>query len=99
MPNPIYLGRLLALLGLALLLGTDWMLILILPAFLVLHFGVVLREERYLEQKSGAPYLAYKESAPLWLEVLSWRGGKLRSSWATSCAASFGRKPESSIHP
>jgi protein-S-isoprenylcysteine O-methyltransferase Ste14 len=60
--NPIYLGGLIALLGLALMLGSDWMLILIVPAFLVLHFGVVLREECYLEKKFGPPYLAYKQS-------------------------------------
>ena len=62
--NPIYLGGLLALSGLALMLGSDWMLILIVPAFLMLHFGVVLREERYLEHKFGPPYLAYKRSVP-----------------------------------
>lgn len=62
--NPVYLGGLVALLGLALILNSDWMVILIVPAFIVLHFGVVLREERYLEQKFGAPYLAYKESVP-----------------------------------
>jgi protein-S-isoprenylcysteine O-methyltransferase Ste14 len=62
--NPVYLGGLIALLGLALMAGSDWMAILIVPAFLVLHYGVVLREERYLEQKFGAPYLAYKESVP-----------------------------------
>jgi len=50
--------------GLALMLGSDWMLILIVPAFLMLHFGVVLREERYLEHKFGPPYLAYKRSVP-----------------------------------
>jgi protein-S-isoprenylcysteine O-methyltransferase Ste14 len=62
--NPVYLGGLMALLGLALMLGLEWMAILIVPAFLVLHFGVVLREERYLERKFGASYLAYKQSVP-----------------------------------
>lgn len=62
--NPVYLGGLIALLGLALMTGSTWMAILIVPAFLVLHYGVVLREERYLEQKFGAPYLAYKRSVP-----------------------------------
>jgi len=62
--NPVYLGGLIAILGLALMLGADWIAILIVPAFLVLHYGVVLREERYLEAKFGAPYLAYKQSVP-----------------------------------
>jgi protein-S-isoprenylcysteine O-methyltransferase Ste14 len=62
--NPVYLGGLIAILGLALMLGSDWIAILLVPAFLVLHYGVVLREERYLEQKFGAPYLAYKQSVP-----------------------------------
>ncbi|HET9577775.1 MAG TPA: isoprenylcysteine carboxylmethyltransferase family protein [Usitatibacter sp.] len=62
--NPIYLGGLIAILGLALMLGSDWMVILTVPAVLVLHYGVVLREERYLEAKFGAPYLAYKQSVP-----------------------------------
>lgn len=62
--NPVYLGGLIAILGLALMLGSDWMVILIAPAVLVLHYGVVLREERYLEAKFGAPYLAYKQSVP-----------------------------------
>jgi protein-S-isoprenylcysteine O-methyltransferase Ste14 len=62
--NPVYLGGLIALLGLALMLGSDWMVILIVPAVLVLHYGVVVREERYLEAKFGAPYLAYKQSVP-----------------------------------
>jgi len=39
-----------ALCGVALVFSLDWMLILILPAFVILHFAVVVREERYLEQ-------------------------------------------------
>jgi protein-S-isoprenylcysteine O-methyltransferase Ste14 len=62
--NPVYIGGELALVGLALLLGSDWILLLMAPAMLLLHYGVVLREERYLERKFGAAYLAYKESVP-----------------------------------
>jgi protein-S-isoprenylcysteine O-methyltransferase Ste14 len=62
--NPVYLGGLIAIFGLALMLHSDWMMILIVPAFLLLHYGVVLREELYLEKKFGAPYLAYKQSVP-----------------------------------
>ncbi len=62
--NPVYVGGMIATLGLALALGSDWMVILLLPAALLLHYGVVLREERYLEAKFGASYLAYKRSVP-----------------------------------
>ncbi len=50
--------------GLALALGSDWMVILLVPGFLVPHYGVVLHEERYLKAKFGAPYLAYRRSVP-----------------------------------
>jgi protein-S-isoprenylcysteine O-methyltransferase Ste14 len=52
--------------GLAIALGFDWMLVLVVPAVLILHFGVVKREERYLEAKFGESYRAYVgESAAL----------------------------------
>jgi protein-S-isoprenylcysteine O-methyltransferase Ste14 len=62
--NPIYQGAAIALLGLALMLGSDWILILIVPMLLVLHYGVVLREEHYLEKKFGQAYLSYKAAVP-----------------------------------
>jgi protein-S-isoprenylcysteine O-methyltransferase Ste14 len=46
--------------GLSLLTGTWWGFILIVPAELILHYGVILREEHYLEQKFGDSYLTYK---------------------------------------
>jgi protein-S-isoprenylcysteine O-methyltransferase Ste14 len=36
------------------------MLVLLVPAVLVTHHGVVLPEERYLEQKFGDRYRRYK---------------------------------------
>jgi protein-S-isoprenylcysteine O-methyltransferase Ste14 len=50
--------------GLGIALASDWMLVMLVPAVLLLHFGVVKREERYLEAKFGDAYRAYKERVP-----------------------------------
>ena len=62
--NPMYVGGNVALFGLALMLASDWIVLLMVPALLLLHYGVVLREERYLERKFGETYRRYKASVP-----------------------------------
>jgi protein-S-isoprenylcysteine O-methyltransferase Ste14 len=62
--NPLYVGVSMALCGLALVFDLDWILLLILPSCLVLHFAVVRREERYLEAKFGDLYRNYKARVP-----------------------------------
>lgn len=62
--NPLYVGVSIALCGLALILDLDWILLLIVPSFVLLHFAVVRREERYLEQKFGDAYRHYKARVP-----------------------------------
>jgi protein-S-isoprenylcysteine O-methyltransferase Ste14 len=62
--NPMYVGWTIALVGFALISASDWILVLMVPGLLVLHYGVVLREERYLDRKFGEPYRAYKSSVP-----------------------------------
>ena len=59
MRNPMYTATIMFLAGLAIALGSDWTLFLVVPAALVLHFGVVKREERYLEAKFGESYRSY----------------------------------------
>jgi protein-S-isoprenylcysteine O-methyltransferase Ste14 len=54
-------------LGLAVAVGTVWPFLFAVPLLLVLHFGIVRREERYLEAKFGGPYRAYKASVRRWL--------------------------------
>jgi len=65
--NPIYLSMTMLYLGLALVLGVLGPLVLLLPVLLVMHFGVILREERYLDRKFGAPYRDYRAHVRRWL--------------------------------
>jgi protein-S-isoprenylcysteine O-methyltransferase Ste14 len=62
--NPMYVGLTAFLAGLAVMLASDWMLVTTVAFVLVIHFGVVRREERYLEAKFGDAYRTYKAQVP-----------------------------------
>ncbi len=62
--NPMYVGVTLLLVGLAILLASDWMLVMTTIFVPVIHFGVVKREERYLEAKFGDAYRQYMARVP-----------------------------------
>jgi protein-S-isoprenylcysteine O-methyltransferase Ste14 len=62
--NPGYLGLWIALIGTALGLAFDWLLILTIPACIAVSLVVVRREELYLERKFGPQYLDYKIRVP-----------------------------------
>src|SRR5580704_3715590 len=57
--NPIYLGMFLGLAGLAIAFDSLWLLATLVPFALVIRFGVVAREEAYLEHKFGDLYRHY----------------------------------------
>ena len=65
--NPIYLAMTGLYLGIALIGNSWWPLLLLTPLLLVMHYGVVLREERYLKKQFGEIYVAYKASSRRWL--------------------------------
>jgi protein-S-isoprenylcysteine O-methyltransferase Ste14 len=65
--NPIYLGMFLIEGGIAIAARSPWTLVLMLPMAITIRYGVVAREERYLEEKFGATYRAYKASVRRWL--------------------------------
>ena len=65
--NPMYIGLILLMLGLSLVFSLDWGLVLTPVLWLVLHHGVVLREEAYLAAKFGAPYREYLARTRRWI--------------------------------
>lgn len=65
--NPMYLALCLLQLALGFFLNDFIALLFVIPLAVILHYGVILREERYLEAKFGDPYLALKREVRRWL--------------------------------
>ena len=65
--NPLYLSLLGLYLGISLLFNALWPLLLVVPLLVVTHYGIIRREERYLETKFGDPYRTYKTRVRRWL--------------------------------
>jgi len=65
--NPLYVGLLALYVGLALLAPSFWGLVLFPVAVLLLLWGAILPEERYLRERFGAPYDDYQRRVRRWL--------------------------------
>ena len=65
--NPLYIALTGLYVGIALLFDSCWPLLLLLAVLPLVNVGIVRREERYLEAKFGATYLAYKSRVRRWL--------------------------------
>lgn len=65
--NPLYLSMILLYLGIAASLNSLSMALLALVFALVLRAGVIIPEERYLEDKFGDTYRDYKSQVRRWL--------------------------------
>jgi protein-S-isoprenylcysteine O-methyltransferase Ste14 len=65
--NPLYVATIGVYLGLAFLLNALWPLVLAVPLLCLVHWGVVLREESYLEAKFGETYRSYTAQVRRWL--------------------------------
>ena len=65
--NPIYIGMVILYFGLAMMLTSAWMLLLLIPVLIILQRGVVEREEAYLTAKFGDAYRAFQARVPRWL--------------------------------
>ena len=65
--NPMYVGMAGLLAGLAVLVGSYVIGVAFVVFLVVVHYGVVLPEERYLQALHGGAYLEYKQRVRRWL--------------------------------
>ncbi len=65
--NPMYVGLTLLTAGIGLAAHTLWPVLTALAAAVVTQRVVIAREEQYLEQKFGAPYIEYTKRVRRWL--------------------------------
>jgi protein-S-isoprenylcysteine O-methyltransferase Ste14 len=65
--NPIYIGMFLVYGGIGIAVRSPWILILALPIAITIRYGVVAREEAYLERRFGDAYRDYKARVRRWL--------------------------------
>ena len=65
--NPIYVSMILLHIGVGIWANSLWFIILAAISVALLTWGVILREERYLERKFGNEYLSYKSRVRRWI--------------------------------
>ena len=65
--NPLYVGLLALYVAIALLVSSVWALLLFPVAVLLVLWGAILPEERFLRERFGAPYDDYRGRVRRWL--------------------------------
>jgi protein-S-isoprenylcysteine O-methyltransferase Ste14 len=65
--NPVYLSMMLLYIGVSFLMNSFWMLILFPTTGSALCLAVIRPEERYLENKFGETYRAYRHRVRRWI--------------------------------
>lgn len=65
--NPIYLSLTLFQIGVGIWVNSVWILGMVVPTLVLMSYGVIGREERYLGRKFGEEYLQYKSLVRRWL--------------------------------
>ncbi len=69
--NPLYLGIVIFLVGVALATNLPWVLLLLLPSVVACHYILIAPEERYLAAKFGEEYARYMRSVQRWVGRMS----------------------------
>jgi protein-S-isoprenylcysteine O-methyltransferase Ste14 len=65
--NPLYLGVVCFLVGVALAVNLPWVLILLLPSLVACHYVLIAPEERYLVARFGKEYRVYAAIVHRWI--------------------------------
>src|SRR5213592_4278217 len=64
--NPIYLSFTLLQFGLGMWANSAWVVGLLVPTLVLMSYGVIAREERYMARKFRDEYLQYKRAVRRW---------------------------------
>ena len=65
--NPLYLGIVIFLAGVALAVNLPWVLIMLVPSIAACHYVLIAPEERYLAAKFGEEYAQYARTVRRWI--------------------------------
>jgi protein-S-isoprenylcysteine O-methyltransferase Ste14 len=65
--NPIYLAFVMMLLGCGICFNSIWYIFFGILDAILLHYGIILPEEKYLEKEFDKVYLDYKNSVRRWI--------------------------------
>ena len=65
--NPMYLSMLMIYAGISIFLQNPWFILFLPILVLLITIWVIIPEEKYLENKFGAPYLDFKSRVRRWL--------------------------------
>jgi protein-S-isoprenylcysteine O-methyltransferase Ste14 len=65
--NPIYVAQTLVYLGITIMGDNLWALLLLPAALMMIRYGVIAREEAYLERRFGLAYVEYKARVRRWI--------------------------------
>jgi protein-S-isoprenylcysteine O-methyltransferase Ste14 len=64
--NPLYLGGVIFLVGIALALNVLWAIVFLVPSLVLCHYVLIIPEERYLAAKFGTEYDEYAAAVHRW---------------------------------
>jgi protein-S-isoprenylcysteine O-methyltransferase Ste14 len=65
--NPMYVSLALLTAAFGCFLGTWWPIVLLIPTLVLVQVLVIIPEERYLERRFGADYVAYTRRVRRWI--------------------------------
>lgn len=64
--NPLYLSLTMLYAGIAIAVDGIWIMAMLIPVLIAVHYGVILPEETYLERRFPDVYLPYKARVRRW---------------------------------
>ncbi len=64
--NPLYLGGVCTVVGIAMVFNLGWVLVFLLPSLVACHYILIAPEERYLAARFGKRYRSYAGTVSRW---------------------------------